>query len=133
MTEAQEISNRIRELNQEMDRRRNEVAKLDELLPRKKGTAEILVNLESIVSASGMLLSELNLSEVSGLGEVKKINGSMKLAGSFASFMNFLDLLEKNLRLIEISTIDAAAQSAGGAKTINYDIRFEASYLSQEP
>jgi len=133
LTEAQEISNRIKELNQEIDRRKSEVEKLSQFLPRQKGTAEILANLESIVSASGMLLSELNLSEVSGLGEIKKINGNLKLSGSFASFMNFLDLLEKNLRLIEISTIDAAAQAAGGGRTINYDLRFEASYLSQEP
>ncbi len=129
LTETQEISNRISELNRSIESKKQEVDKLDQLLPREKEIPELLSNIESIVSASGLILSEINLSEFSGQNEIGKINGTMKLSGNFVSFMNFLDLLEKNLRLIDVITVDAAAQAAEGTRTINYDVRFEASYL----
>ena len=129
LAEAREISNRVSELNRQIDSRRSEVEKLDRLLPKSKETPELLTSIESIVSASGMILTEMNLSEVSGQTEIKKISGSFKLTGSFASFMNFLDLLERNLRLVDVGAIDVAAQLIEGTRTINYDVRFEANYL----
>ena len=132
LKETEEISGRIRDLNREIESRRAEIEKLDRLLPREKELPELLSNLESIVSASGMILSEMNFSETPGQGEIRKINGTMKLGGNFVSFVNLLDLLEKNLRLVEVGTVDAASQLVGGARTLNYDIRFEISYLAEE-
>ena len=132
LKETEEISGRIRDLNREIESRRAEIEKLDRLLPREKELPELLSNIESIVSASGMILSEMNLSETPGQGEIRKINGTMKLGGNFVSFVNLLDLLEKNLRLVEVGTVDAASQLVGGARTLNYDIRFEISYLAEE-
>ncbi|TSC90921.1 MAG: hypothetical protein G01um10142_171 [Parcubacteria group bacterium Gr01-1014_2] len=129
LDELQEISNRVAELNSEVERNENNIVKLGQLLPKQKEVSEILVMIESIVSSSGLLMSELNLSEpnVEGGG---KINVNVKLSGSLNSLMTFLDLLEKNLRLFEISTMDIAAESGGTSGRINYDIKFEARYLS---
>lgn len=131
LKELQEISNRVTELNGEIGKNENNIAKLDQLLPKQKEVSEILVMIESIVSSSGLLLSEVNLSEPTG-ETAGKINVSIKLSGDFNSLMTLLDLLEKNLRLIEISTIDIAAQLSGISDTINYDIKFEARYLAFE-
>lgn len=131
LKETEEISGRIRDLNQEIESRRLEVEKLDRLLPREKELSEILSGIESIVSVSGLTLSEINLSEIPGQGEIRKINGTMKLGGNFASFLNLLDFLEKNLRLVEVGTVDAASQSVEGARILNYDIKFELSYLAE--
>ncbi|MEK7537231.1 MAG: type 4a pilus biogenesis protein PilO [Patescibacteria group bacterium] len=129
--EAGEISSQVKNLNREIEARKNDIDKLDRLFPREKELPEFLSNIESIVSASGMILSEMNLSEVPGQGKIRKINGTLKLNGSYPSFVNLLDLLEKNLRLIEVTTLDAAAQFTGGAKTLNYDLSFEINYLAQ--
>lgn len=129
LEEASQISAQIDNLNQELENKKSEVAKLDRLLPKQKEVPELLSSLEQIVSSSGMILSEINLSEVSGQSEIGKINGNLKMTGSFDSFINFLDLAEKNLRLIDISMLDVAAQLAEGSRVINFDIRFEVSYL----
>jgi len=129
LDELQEVSNRVAELTSEVERNENSIVKLDQLLPKRKEVSEILVTIESIVSSSGLLLSELNLSEPTGQGG-GKINVNIKLSGNFNSLMTLLDLLEKNLRLIEISTMDIAAESGGTSDRINYDIKFEARYLS---
>lgn len=131
LKELQGISSRVTELNGEIGRNENNIAKLNNLLPKRKEVSEILVMIESIVSSSGLLLSELSLSEpnVAGAG---KINANIKLSGDFNSLMTFLDLLEKNLRLIEITTLDIATDLSGSSGKINYNIKFEARYLSSE-
>ncbi len=131
LAEAEEITNRVREINNEIDLRRSDIERLDNLLPEQKELPELLSNLESIVSASGMALSELNLSELTAEGEFRKIGGSARLNGSFTSFTNFLDLLERNLRLIDVTAISATLQAAEGSGRISYDVRFETSYLSR--
>lgn len=132
INEVQEASNRISSLNREIESRRQEIDKLDQLLPKDKKVPELLSNMESIVSASGMTLSEMNLSDVAGAGNARKVNATLKLNGSFTSFINFLDLLERNLRLIDVSTLDVAAQLTEGTKEINYDVRFEINYLTSQ-
>lgn len=131
LKEVQEIKSRVTELNNEIKTKEEDIIKLDQLLPKKKQVPEILATIESIISSSGLFLSELSISEPVGQG-IGKINANIKLSGDFYSLMIFLDLLEKNLRLIEISAIDISTQPSGASNTINYDIKFEASYLSQE-
>lgn len=132
MGEVEEISSQVKNLNREIEARRSDIDKLDRLLPREKELPEFLSNIESIVSASGMILSEISLSEVPSQGKIRKINGTLKLNGSYPTFINLLDLLEKNLRLIEVKTLDAASQLTGGVKTLNYDLSFEINYLGSE-
>lgn len=132
LKEAEELSSQVKNLNREIEARKSDITKLDRLLPREKELPEFLSNIESIVSASGMTLSEMNLSEVPGQGKIRKINGTMKLGGNYPSFVNLLDLLEKNLRLIEVGTLNAASQITEGAKTLNYDLNFEINYLTND-
>ena len=132
LNEAQEISGRINDLNREIEARRQDIDKLDQLLPGEKQVPELLSNMESIVSASGMSLTEMNLSEAAAVSGARKINATLKLSGGFASFLNFLDLLERNLRLIDVSTLDVAARLVEGSRDINYDVRFEINYLAEQ-
>jgi Tfp pilus assembly protein PilO len=131
LDELQQTAGRIAEFNNEIKTNEANIAKLDQLLPRQKEVSEILVTIESIISSSGLYLSELSISEPVSQG-IGKVNANIKLTGEFYSLMNFLDLLEKNLRLIEINAIDISTQPGGGLSAINYDIKFEASYLLPE-
>ena len=132
LLEAEAIKARVAELDREIDSKKAEVDKLNILLPKEKMIPELLSGIESLVAASGMSLTEMNLSELSGQEKIKKLSGNLKLNGSFVSFMQFLDLLEKNLRLIDLITVDVAAQLTEGARVINYDLRFEVNYLPVE-
>lgn len=133
LQEAQELQARVEELNREIDSKKTEVGKLDNLLPREKMIPELLSGLEAIVAGSGLNLTELNISELSSQDQIKKLSGNMKLNGSFAPFMQFLDLLERNLRLIEVVTVDVGAQLTQGVRVINYDLRFEVNYHGSTP
>lgn len=132
LLEAEEIKARVGELNRDIDSKKAEVDKLDILLPKEKMIPELLSGIESVMAASGMSLTEVNISELSAQEEIKKLSGNLKLNGSFVSFIQFLDLLEKNLRLIDLITVDVSAQLTEGARVINYDLRFEVNYLPVE-
>lgn len=132
LLEASEIKARVGGLNREIDSKKAEVDKLDILLPKEKMIPELLSGIESVMAASGMNLTEVNISELSAQEEIKKLSGNLKLNGSFVSFIQFLDLLEKNLRLIDLITVDVSAQLTEGARVINYDLRFEVNYLPVE-
>lgn len=132
LLEASEIKARVGELNRDIDSKKAEVDKLDILLPKEKMIPELLSGIESVMAASGMNLTEVNISELSAQEKIKKLSGSLKLNGSFVSFIQFLDLLEKNLRLIDLITVDVSAQLTEGARVINYDLRFEVNYLPVE-
>ena len=132
LAEAEAISVQIRNLNQEIQGRVAEVNKLDQLLPKEKQVPEFLSGIESIVSGSGMTLSEMNLSALPGQSQVRKINGTLKLNGTYPAFVSFLDLFEKNLRLTEVAALDVSAQLIEGTRTLNYDVRFEINYLTAE-
>ena len=129
LLEASEIKARVGEMNREIDLKKAEVDRLDILLPKEKMIPELLSGLESIMAASGMSPTEVNISELSTQQDMKKLSGNLKLNGSFVSFMQFLDLLEKNLRLIELITVDVSAQLTEGVRVMNYDLRFEVNYL----
>lgn len=132
LREAEEISARVGSINREIEARKADIDKLDRLLPKEKEIPEILSSIESIVSGAGMTLSEMNLSDVPGQGQRRKINGTMKLSGGYSSFVSFLDLFEKNLRLTGVAALDVAAQLIEGTRTLNYDVRFEVNYLASE-
>ena len=100
LAELQSISNRVKELSSGIETNENNISKLDQLLPKQKEVSEILISIESITSASGLLLSEISLSESIGEG-VNKINVNLKLSGNFDSLMTFFDLLEKKGFIIE--------------------------------
>lgn len=130
--ELQEISKSVEELNRGVDEKKGDIAKLDQLLPKQKDVSEMISAIENIVSSAGLNLSEISFSELKGEG-ISVISGSIKLTGGFNSFVSFLDLMEKNLRLVEINMIDIAPQSGGlGANTINYDVKFSASFINSQ-
>ena len=127
--ELTETAKRVEELNQNIDKNKSDISKLDQLLPKQKDISEMMTAIESIVSSSGLTLTEITFSEFKG-EPISTITGNIKLTGDYNSLTAFLDLLEKNLRLIEVNTFDIASQLSGSARTINYDIKFEASYLN---
>lgn len=131
LKEQEEIVSQIADQAGLIDQRSYDINRLDNFLPREKDIPELLVNIETIAANAGLNLRELNFSEVPSRGEIQKLNGTIQLTGSFSSFLAFLDLLEDNLRLIEVVGIDIAPQLLEGTRIINYNLRIETNYLGK--
>ncbi|MEX2052747.1 MAG: hypothetical protein WD898_00805, partial [Candidatus Paceibacterota bacterium] len=65
------------------------------------------------------------------VGQYRSLFVSMDVEGQYSNFVNFLDGLESNLRLYDISEINAAESTAGGAipGTLSITVNLNAYYL----
>ncbi|MEK9148383.1 MAG: type 4a pilus biogenesis protein PilO [Patescibacteria group bacterium] len=99
---------------------------LDKILamtPKDPGTADMLVDVETLAAKHGLLLSpvDFNIAErapASPLGEAAMrpyavASLTMGLRGSYEAFQAFLAALERNLRLVDVNKITFASGVIG--------------------
>lgn len=125
------ISN-IKELNKEYQKRIPEIAKLSAIVPSKKSVAEVLSAIDDISKKNGI---ELFSSAIIGqktsdvnTNPYNLLSLEINLNGSYPGLTNFLRAFERNLRLIDITSIDAAAGS-GNTSALNFVVKGNAYYL----
>lgn len=121
----------IRELNKEYQKRISDVAKITAIIPSKKSVAEVLSALDDMSNKNGIVLVN---SSITGQKANDNTNPydllalDMNLNGSYVALTNFLKALESSLRLVDISSIDAAAGS-GKSTVLNFVVKGNAYYL----
>ncbi len=121
----------IRELNKEYQKRISDIAKLSAIVPSKKSVAEVLSSLNDMSTRNGVGLVN---SSITGQKSNDNINPyellalDMNLNGSYIALTNFLKALESNLRLVDISSIDAAS-GTGKSAILNFVVKGNAYYL----
>lgn len=122
----------IKSLNAEYQKRIPEIAKLSAIIPSKKSAAEVLSAINDVSAKNGV---ELLNSSIIGQ-KVSDANASpynllaldIGLNGSYLGLTNFLKALERNLRLVDITSVDAAAD-LGGITILNFTVKGNAYYL----
>jgi Tfp pilus assembly protein PilO len=126
------IINNTKELSKEYQKRIPEIAKLSAIVPSKKSVAEVLSAIDVLSLKNGMQLSSSaiispnNSDSTAGLYNLLSVE--IGLSGSYPALVSFLQALEKNLRLIDITSIDAAA-GLGNTSTLNFVVKGNAYYL----
>lgn len=123
----------IKDLNKEYQKRISEIAKLSAIVPSKKSVAEVLSAIDDISLKNGL---ELFSSAIIGQ-KTSDSNDSlynllsleMALNGSYPGLTNFLKSLERNLRLMDITSIDATVVGLENTAILNFVIKGNAYYL----
>ncbi len=121
----------IQELNKEYQKRIPEIAKLSAIVPAKKSIAEVLSAIDSVSTQNGIgLVSSAITGQKSSEADTpyNLLTLDMNLNGSYPGLTNFLKALEINLRLIDITSIDAAA-NLGNISNSNFVVKGNAYYL----
>lgn len=122
----------IQGLNKEYQKRISEISNLSAIVPSKKSVAEVLSAIHEISIQNGIeLFSSAIIGQKISAADTSPYNLlslEMGLTGSYLGLTNFLKALEKNLRLIDIASIDAAA-GFGNTSTLNFVIKGKAYYL----
>ncbi|MCX6731487.1 MAG: hypothetical protein NTX55_00655 [Candidatus Parcubacteria bacterium] len=97
--------------------------RLNKVLPSETESMKFILETESIVRKNGMLLKNIDIKEGGGGGSAENVNFgagaeaklwktipfSLKLSGSYGSFYSFLKDMEKNLRLTDINAVTFSA------------------------
>ncbi len=123
----------INDLNKEYQKRIPEIDKLSAIVPSKKSVAEVLSAIDSISTRNGIqLLSSAITAQNASDANVNPYNilsVEMDLNGSYPGLTNFLDVFERNLRLMDVTSIDATVPGLGNTSVLDLVVKGNAYYL----
>lgn len=104
--------------------RLNDVASFSKSIPDGQNIPELLVNLETLASENGLIFSGVNFKpkDLKAVG-IKTLIMEMKLKGSYPALKNYLEAMEKSLRIFDVISISFAGVAPGqiGAKIDNLE------------
>src|SRR4030043_329314 len=105
------IENTLKELSKYSE----EVSKIDSALPSDPSIAALLNYFQKESSQNGLILKNIDVSglftQEASTDKIQKMPFSLTVAGSYASFKNFVLSIYKNTRLIEIKSINFSGVS----------------------
>lgn len=126
------VIKRIQDLDKEYQQRAADIRKISSVLPSKKSLAEMVSAIDKLSTQSGLQLSSATIAGKQADGKVGDYNFlpiEILMGGSYPGLINFLQSAEKNLRIIDITSIDAAAGSADNSGLLNFSVKGNAYYL----
>ncbi len=126
------IINNIKELDKEYQKRIPEIAKLSSIVPSKKSVAEVLSAIDDISKKNGIdLFSSAIIGQSTSdvnANPYNLLSLEINLNGNYPGLTNFLRAFERNLRLVDITSIDAVA-GLGNTSVLNFVVKGNAYYL----
>jgi len=127
-----EILRRVEDLNSQYQQRFSDVSKISSVVPNTKGAAELVSAIEAVTQQTGLQLVEITMGETSNEEqELQTVFIELGLTGGYPSLTAFLDLVEKNLRLIDVFELSASQVSAPGQQIVlNFRVKANAYYLT---
>ena len=111
----------IKQYNQRLD----VVDSLSKITPEGQNIPDILVNLEALASESGLTFSSVNFSpkDLKASG-VKTLVLAIRVKGSYSAFRNYLDSMEKSLRIFDVMSISFNGISRGKSDVKTNNLEF---------
>lgn len=95
-------------ISKKLDEHQEELTKIDSALPSEFSAPSFLRFLQKVAPENGLILTSagpFSAQPLSQKADIKEIQGSLELSGSYSSLKNFLKALEKSARLIEVDSI----------------------------
>ncbi len=139
----------LEESSRKIDEHEEELVKMDYAMPSNPDTSYILEFLNEAVFETGMIFRDIkDLSRTVDRGEespARQVEVSFRLTGTYDSFLDFLDKVEKTARLIEITSISFVGENLEeeqereiieegfeAPSLFSFDIRLSAPYFTVE-
>ena len=114
IAERQAWQSNVSRLNEQYQKHRADIANLNLLLPERKQLDQIVVNLQSAASQSGLRLRELTLSADSQGSQPRRVAIKANASGNYPVLMTFLREMEQSLRVYDIGEIALSRDPTGG-------------------
>jgi Tfp pilus assembly protein PilO len=96
-----DISNIYEKLNQYQD----QISKIDSTLPEDPSFVEVFYFIQKTASQNGMILDGFTFPNLTQQENLKKWSSNLRIRGDYASFKNFLSVLEKSVRMFNVEKI----------------------------
>lgn len=120
LIERKKLTANLNNLIGQYNEKSADIASFERAIPTGQNMAELLVNLESLASESGITFSGVNfkIKDFKAAG-FKTLIMELKLKGSYPALLNYLKAAEKSLRLFDVTALSFSGVGPGqlGAKT----------------
>lgn len=109
-----------------------DIEKIRKFLPAGSAISELFIELDVIAKDARMEIGQISFVEESvpqggTSAGMKTLTVTLNLNGSYDNFMKFLDLVEKNLRLVD--AVQISLLGSGGADTpVGFEVTLQAYY-----
>lgn len=118
----------VSEISNELEKYSQELAKIDFALPQEISLPAMYGFFQKKASESGLVLKSENFNSGSVQKESltkKEYHFSLELSGSYTAFKNFLAILEKSAKIIEVENISFSSPGKGeSAFSFNVSVKF---------
>lgn len=116
----------LKKMAEELKNYQVQLAKIDSALPSEPGLAALFNFFQKVSSQQGLVLTQVSPFLFQTHPEIKNLKEtevSVAFSGSYPSFKNFLSVLEKSARLIEVESISFLTQEKEGL--LNFDLKIK--------
>ncbi len=116
----------LKDIQAELKKYETELSKIDSALPSNPSLPSLFSFIQKTSSQSGLVLKGISpfaISAAEGAPKIKTIQFSLQVSGSYQSFKNFLSILEKSARIIEVENISFSSPEEGDLFTFNLNIK----------
>jgi len=121
----------LKDLEEKLEYYKEPLEKLDSALPKDPDLPNLFNFLEKTALENGLILGEISSFTVSPpktKEQLGQASVTFSLSGSYSSFKNFLDALEKSARLITLENLSFSSPEEG--ETFNFDLIIKVSFYS---
>lgn len=131
IAERTDILAKINELKQESAKRAGDIRQFSYVVPAGKAPADLVAMIQTLASQNGLQLTSLAMGAGNNDEKAPYLAQSIDLglAGGYAAFRSFIESLEKNVRIIDIESIDAAPTTEN-SPVIGFRIKARAYFIS---
>lgn len=127
--ERQKVLASIKNFQKEYESRSADIQRFAALLPPKKSTAELVSSLEAMAAQSGLTITNLSTSDPTATDSpYQELGIVIDAQGSYSALTGFLQSAEKNLRIMDMQTIEVAAD-ARQASVLNVKLLVKTYFL----
>jgi len=144
----QEILDNLKEIREEYQQIQDDIEKVNMVLPQGEKISELLTQLEAMTLDAGLfcesikpIFTEEEISSVAKAQEQKKgeiksptsykpLGISLELSGNYESFKKYLYNIEKNIRIIDVTSISIKKPSSeeGGENLFDFALELKTYY-----
>ncbi len=124
------IINNIKELAQEYSKRSSDISHFASVVPAVKSAPELLSSIQALATQNGLQLTTIALSGSinQNISAYQEQSIDLGLNGSYPAFKSFLMAVERNIRLIDVLSVDASPSSEN-SDIITFRVKGTAYYL----
>lgn len=117
---------RLDELKVKLKEHQEEISKINTALPVNPSLPSLFNFLQKASSESGLILTEISpftISSSEDFANLKEAIFSIKVSGSYSSLKNFISILEKSARLIEVENLSLSLGGEGESPAFNLRLK----------